>query len=144
MHLKYDISLKDAFYIINLAAEIFFGKFWIISKEADFVPSLFLLINLTFPSHQPQITISSGRRKTEADEKEKWGGWEGKVRGQNVPLCLWFKIFKKKISVAKSMIKNASFESTSYLLCIFPLSTIYLKAIKEDNYLIPNALVLQI
>ena len=47
-------------------------------------------------THQPQITISSGRRKTEADEKQKWGGWEGKVRGQNVPLCLWFKFFKKK------------------------------------------------
>ena len=46
------ISLKDAFYIIDLAAEIFFENL-------------------------------------EADEKEKWGGWEGKVRGQNVPLCLW-------------------------------------------------------
>ena len=87
MHHKYDLTLN-----MHLISKIwllgfFFWKFWIMSKEAHFVPSLFLLINLTFPSHQPQITISSGRRKTEADEKE-WGGWEGKVRGQ--------KNFKKK------------------------------------------------
>ena len=41
---------------------------------------------------------------SEADEKEKWGWWEGKMRGQNVPLWLWFKIFKKKISAGKSLI----------------------------------------
>ena len=29
-------------------------------------------------------------------EMENWAWGEGKVRGQNVPLCLWFKFFKKK------------------------------------------------
>ena len=54
MHHKYDIGLKDAFYIIDLAAG-----------------SLFILIILTFPSYQAQFTISFGRWKTEPDEKEK-------------------------------------------------------------------------
>ena len=58
MHHKCDVGSKDAFYIIDLATESFFWKFWIMSKEAHFVPSLFLLIGLTFPSHQPQFTFS--------------------------------------------------------------------------------------
>ena len=49
MHHKHDVSSKDAFYVIDLAAGIYFGNFFIISKEAHFVPSLFLLICLTFP-----------------------------------------------------------------------------------------------
>ena len=64
MHHKYDITLKDAFYIIDLAAEIFFLTILNHKQRGKFCP-------LSLPSHQPQITISSGRRKTEADEKEK-------------------------------------------------------------------------
>ena len=49
-------------------------------------------------------------------EMENWAWGEGKVRGQNVPLCLWFKL--KKIPTAKSLIWNASFKLKSYLWCI--------------------------
>ena len=64
-------------------------KFCIISKEAHLVPSL-------CPSHQPHFTISQLRWKSEAGEREKWGWWDGKVRGQNMSPCLWCKnVFKK-------------------------------------------------
>ena len=72
MHHKYDISLKDAFYIIDLAAGIF----------------------------------SSGRWKTEPDEKEKWGD----------KMCLFAydsNFSQKKIPAARSMILNATLELTS-------------------------------
>ena len=63
MHHKYDISLKDAFYIIDFAVGIFLEKFE--SQENRHICAL------TFPSHQPQFTISSGRWKNEPDGKEK-------------------------------------------------------------------------
>ena len=43
MHRKY-VGSRDAFYIIDLAAEIFYLKISTISKEAYFVPSLYHLI----------------------------------------------------------------------------------------------------
>ena len=64
MHHKYDVSSKVAFYTIDLAAGIFLLKNLICKQRGTFCL-------LTFPSHQPQFTISSGRWKTEPDEKEK-------------------------------------------------------------------------
>ena len=49
MHQKYDISLKDAFYIIDLLAEFFVVEnFESYAKRHILFPSLFLLILLTF------------------------------------------------------------------------------------------------
>ena len=78
MHHKYDVSLKDAFHIIDLAAGIFFeiilfeAKRHILSPHFTFSSaSLFLLISLTFPSHPGDGKLRLMRRKSEADEKEK-------------------------------------------------------------------------
>ena len=57
MHHKYDVSSKDALYIIDLAGGIFF-KFRIISKEAHFVPSLCLLILLMMQNFQKKISAA--------------------------------------------------------------------------------------
>ena len=54
MNYKYDISLNDPIYIIDLATRIFFWKFCIISKDAIYVPSLNLLISLNFCQAQFQ------------------------------------------------------------------------------------------
>ena len=48
MHQKYDISLKDAFYIIDLLAEFFLLKILNHTQRGTFCP-------LPFPSHPPHF-----------------------------------------------------------------------------------------
>ena len=79
MNHEYDVSSKDAFYIRDLAAEIFFFenfeskvKRHILSSHFPLSSaSLFLLISLKLPSHPGEGKLSLMRRKSEEDEKEK-------------------------------------------------------------------------
>ena len=52
MHHKHDVSLKDAFYIIDLAAGFFLLKILNHRQRGTFCP-------LTLPSHQPHFSFSS-------------------------------------------------------------------------------------
>ena len=99
MHHKNDVRSKHVFSITDMVAVIFFWKFRTISNVAAkrhilsphftfSFPSLFLLIRLRLSSPGWEGNLRLKRWKKE--EKE------GKVRGQNVPLCLWCKIFNKK------------------------------------------------